>query len=153
MYNLGTRDTPLNRDILSIMLEQRRAQQKGYITLKEAAEISNYTPDYVGQLIRAGKIKGEQVYSNVAWVTTTDEIEAYLHNKNRSVGADEGVTALPAVKPYFKFGLYALIGLLAAVLLVLQYIFYVSLDRQFSHTIQDRVGVVEIIPNESLVYE
>ena len=41
-----------------------------YITLKEAAEISGYAPDYIGQLIRGGKLDGKQVFSNVAWVTT-----------------------------------------------------------------------------------
>lgn len=60
------------------MLEQRRAKEKGFLTLKEAAKIAGYTPDYVGQLIRAGKIRGEQVYCGVAWMTTREEIEAYL---------------------------------------------------------------------------
>ncbi|MEL6802432.1 MAG: hypothetical protein AAFO91_01445 [Bacteroidota bacterium] len=67
------------------MLEQRRAHKKGYITLREAADFAGYTPDYVGQLIRAGKIKGEQVYSGIAWVTTKKEVEAYLGNKSRTV--------------------------------------------------------------------
>lgn len=48
-----------------------------YISLKEAAEISGYAPDYIGQLIRKGKLPGKQVYSNVAWVTTEDAIRAY----------------------------------------------------------------------------
>ena len=65
------------------MLEQRRAKEKGYITLKEAAQVSGYTSDYVGQLIRAGKIKGEQVYSGVAWMTTKEELDSYRQHKNR----------------------------------------------------------------------
>lgn len=36
------------------------------ISLKEAARISGYAPDYIGQLIRKGKIAGKQVYYNVA---------------------------------------------------------------------------------------
>ena len=67
------------------MLEQRRAQKKGFITLREAADFAGYTPDYVGQLIRAGKIKGEQVYSGTAWMTTKEEIQYYLSNKQRTV--------------------------------------------------------------------
>ncbi len=63
------------------MLEQRRAQEKGYITLKEAAQLSGYSPDYIGQLIRQGKISGKQIYFNVAWVTTEDEIYRYLQEK------------------------------------------------------------------------
>lgn len=151
MYNLDTRDMPKNKHITSLMLEQRRAQQKGYITLKEAAEISNYSPDYVGQLIRAGKIKGEQVYSNVAWVTTADEIEAYLQNKNRSVQTT--ASDVTSSQPYFLYGLYGVIGVLAVVLLFLQYILYISFDRKVSSDMLERSAEVEIVANPALVYE
>jgi len=113
------------------MLEQRRAQEKGYITLKEAAAIANYSPDYVGQLIRAGKIKGEQVYSNVAWVTTAAEIEAYLQDKKRVV-ENEASTAEVLTHPAVTYSLYTIIAVIAAVLLVLQYILYVSIDARLS---------------------
>jgi hypothetical protein len=49
-----------------------------YITLKEAAEISGYAPDYIGQLIRSGKLAGKQIYYNVAWVTTETALHEYL---------------------------------------------------------------------------
>lgn len=64
------------------MLDARRAKQKGYITLKEAAEKSKYNSDYIGQLIRSGKIKGEQVYCSVAWVTTEAEVRRYEADQN-----------------------------------------------------------------------
>lgn len=67
------------------MLEQRRAKQQGYLTLKEAAEIAGYSSDYIGQLIRAGKIRGTQVYCGTAWMTTETEVKAYMQNKDRSV--------------------------------------------------------------------
>ncbi len=54
-----------------------------YITLKQAAEISGYSSDYIGQLIRQGKIDGKQIYFNVAWVTTEEEIHKYLGLKNQ----------------------------------------------------------------------
>jgi hypothetical protein len=57
-------------------------QFEGYITLKEAARISGYSADYIGQLIRKGKIKGRQVYTNIAWVTTEEDLRAYLSGKN-----------------------------------------------------------------------
>ncbi len=113
------------------MLEQRRAQEKGYITLKEAAAIANYSPDYVGQLIRAGKIKGEQVYSNVAWVTTEDEIHAYLSDKKRIVDNETTPTEV-LTHPAVTYSLYTVISIIAAVLLVLQYILYVSIDARLS---------------------
>lgn len=54
-----------------------------FINLKEAAAISGYAPDYVGQLIRDGKIIGQQVYSNIAWVTTEESIKNYLQKRRR----------------------------------------------------------------------
>ena len=67
--------------------EQKEA---GFITLKEASERFGYAPDYIGQLIRKGKIEGKQVYANLAWMTTAEAIEEYI-------AADKGgVKALPA---------------------------------------------------------
>src|SRR3989339_626066 len=50
---------------------------KNLISLKEAAKISGYSADYIGQLIRAGKIPGRQVYSNIAWMTTAKAVMDY----------------------------------------------------------------------------
>jgi hypothetical protein len=61
-------------------------QEKGLITLKEAASISGYSADYIGQLIRAGKISGKQVYTNITWMTTA---EAVMEYKNKGKAEDE----------------------------------------------------------------
>lgn len=127
------------------MLEQRRAQAQGYITLKEAATIADYTPDYVGQLIRAGKIKGKQVYSNVAWVTTEDEIRAYLANKGRTVAAERDVETDFLAHPVIKYSLYTLITAVAAVLLFLQYVLYVSIDARLSEWFVTSVNAAEVM--------
>jgi len=50
---------------------------KDLISLKDAAKISGYSPDYIGQLIRAGKISGKQVYCNVQWMTTAEAVMEY----------------------------------------------------------------------------
>ena len=52
-------------------------KQNKLITLKEAANITGYSSDYIGQLIRAGKIPGKQVYANIQWMTTVDAIKDY----------------------------------------------------------------------------
>jgi len=44
--------------------------KKKYLSLKEAAEISSYTSDYIGYLIRKGKIKGKEIYTGTSWLTT-----------------------------------------------------------------------------------
>lgn len=59
------------------------AKEKTFISLKEAAKMSGYSPDYVGQLIRGGKITGKQIFSNVAWVTTEDAILEYLQKEKK----------------------------------------------------------------------
>jgi hypothetical protein len=69
-------------------LEKINSKEK-YITLKEAALLSGYSSDYVGQLIREGKIAGKQVYYNIAWVTTRDEISRYLHLKEKGANPSE----------------------------------------------------------------
>jgi len=53
---------------------------KKYISLKEAAKISGYAPDYIGYLIRTGKIPGKIVYTGISWQTTA---QAVLDYKNR----------------------------------------------------------------------
>jgi hypothetical protein len=54
---------------------------KKLINLKEAAKISGYSADYIGQLIRAGKISGKQVYCNIAWMTTAEAVLNYKKNE------------------------------------------------------------------------
>lgn len=75
--------------------EEKRA---GYISLKEASERFGYSQDYLGQLIRKGKLDGKLVYSHVAWVTTPEAIQDYIvSNKNKKskkaqVGGDADFT-------------------------------------------------------------
>ncbi len=69
--------------------EQKEA---GFITLKEASERFGYAPDYIGQLIRKGKIEGKQVYANLAWMTTAEAIEDYIA-KDKGVAKAEPVKA------------------------------------------------------------
>jgi len=56
--------------------------EKKLITLKDAAKISGYSSDYIGQLIRAGKIPGKQIYTNITWVTTAEAVMEYKNNKH-----------------------------------------------------------------------
>ena len=58
-------------------------EQKKYITLREAAKISGYAPDYIGQLIRSGKLPGKEVYCNTAWLTTEEAIASYKKDRKK----------------------------------------------------------------------
>jgi len=126
------------------MLDQRRAEEKGYITLKEAAKIANYTPDYVGQLIRGGKIRGEQVYANVAWVTTEEEVSAYLKDKGRTVD-NNAPTEFGTIQLLSSYFLYTLIALCAVALLFMQYVLYVSIDTGIQNTYISKAADVKLI--------
>jgi len=63
--------------------------EKNLISLKEASELTGYSADYIGQLIRQGKIRGKQVYTNIAWMTTAEEVLAY---KNKGKKKQEKTT-------------------------------------------------------------
>ena len=54
-----------------------------YISLKQAAKISGYAPDYIGWLIRNGKIKGRKVYSDFSWQTTEKALRNYQKNNKK----------------------------------------------------------------------
>lgn len=118
-------------------------QKEGYITLKEAASISGYSPDYVGQLIRKGRIEGKQVYANVAWMTTRGALEEYLASE-RARGKSASADPLPIYERALalcardegsravRFILTAIASAAVLALLVEFYILSVSIDRRLS---------------------
>jgi hypothetical protein len=105
-----------------------------YLTLKEAATLTEYTPDYIGQLIRAGKIKGEQVYTSVSWVTTEKAVRDYMESKGKSEQAHEREHSLRTVHDYMRITLYGVIGCLVCFLLILVYILSVGVDRAMTQS-------------------
>lgn len=115
-------------------------QFDGYITLKEAAKISGYSADYIGQLIRKGKIRGRQVYTNIAWVTTEEDLRAYLsgqglkEKKEKQLPAFLGRTLSHSGWPMRLMRLFLWFALAFAVFsaLVLFYALVTSSDRAVS---------------------
>ena len=67
--------------------------EKNLISLKDASKISGYSSDYIGQLIRAGKIPGKQVYTNISWMTTARAVLDYKENseKNKNKKEEKGL--------------------------------------------------------------
>jgi hypothetical protein len=55
-----------------------------WISLEEATRISGYHPDYIGWLIRKGKIKGRKIYSDYSWLTTKESIKKYQRELEKS---------------------------------------------------------------------
>ncbi len=106
-----------------------------YLTLKEAAALSDYSADYIGQLIRQGKLEGFQVYTNVSWVTTEKALREYVDSRGKR---DESETDLwpwqRNPQAYVRGGLYVVIGCLVCVLLAFMYILAVGLDHKVSES-------------------
>lgn len=58
-------------------------EEENWISLKEAAKISGYSSDYIGELIRKGKIPGKQVICRIAWMTTKEAILEYKEKQQK----------------------------------------------------------------------
>lgn len=116
-----------------------------YISLKEAAELSGYSPDYVGQLIRGGKLPGKQIFTNVSWVTTEDAVLDYIERNSKGEGSSaflgwrEIVASLIDFEMLYKIVLGGAIALLAVLILLFFYIFSVSIDRNIDRTYEQQI--------------
>lgn len=137
---------------------KRDNKKSKHLSLKEASKISGYSSDYIGQLIREGKISGKQVYTAVSWVTTEEALKEYMEKtqkskKERGVG-EKAVDKLQQtgrrimldikMAKFFKGALYASIGFLTAFILFLFYVASVSIDHKLE---QNAVNKAQINTN------
>jgi hypothetical protein len=134
---LGCRD--VRKDNFSGVEMSSMAEKDEYISLKEAAEMTGYTPDYIGQLIRSGKISGKQVYLNVAWMTTREALIDYIENKTRKPKettfverAQSAILSPHTLVRIYTFVAWGISGLLVVAILGIGYIFAVSIDHEIS---------------------
>src|SRR3989344_3242721 len=118
--------------------EQKKA---GFITLKEASERFGYAPDYIGQLIRKGKLEGRQVYANMAWMTTPEALEEYIAKEKGAGKAEKEKFTLDRLmdtvfgkklNKVLVWMLYGALGFLAAFLLVLFYVLSILLEHHLN---------------------
>ena len=133
-------------------------EEKNLISLKEAAEISGYSADYIGQLIRAGKIPGKQIYTNITWMTTA---EAVLAHKSRGKNGKKESMADKAIKRKRLFGMQ--ISILKLILqnfkaaMPLVIIIFVSLILLFSYlfhlALTDNGGMLDKLPGDKAAEE
>lgn len=140
--------------------EQKKA---GFITLKEASERFGYSPDYIGQLIRKGKLEGKQVYANVAWMTTPEAMEEYLAKEKRTgKGGEKEKTAWTQERVMqalldrdgtrvLSFVLYVILVILSISLIMLFYFLSVALDHRMQERAKARL--IEKAPMVSLKSE
>ncbi|MFP4539731.1 MAG: helix-turn-helix domain-containing protein [Candidatus Paceibacterota bacterium] len=99
-----------------------------YITLKEAAQMSGYSSDYVGQLIRAGKISGKRVYANPVWMTTEKDLMEYLEaNNGTRVNKSKGQGRLATTFRFWKTKIRSEMELMKLYKGILYFIIFISL--------------------------
>lgn len=141
-------------------------KEKKYISLKEAAKISGYAPDYVGQLIRNGKIPGKQVYCNIAWVTTEEAVHAY-----KKEGKKEGkqpffelekeirgkvrklimsMNSETKMASALKIGLFGITAISVSASLVLALLLLMSIGRRFEN---QRLETESSMPRQATILE
>jgi hypothetical protein len=106
-------------------------KEKEYLSLKEASELTGYSSDYVGQLIRSGKIEGKQVYSHVSWVTTKDALDAYMNKNGKVPRTPVKYTGDPYARATRLFSVMTKTVLAVSLCLVLflGYVLAVAVDR------------------------
>lgn len=110
-----------------------------YLTLKQASERFGYSPDYIGQLIRKGKIEGKQIVANVAWVTTEAAMRDYIAG-NTSLSA---VSARPPfAERFFSPRVVALLTWLLRIVTILLVLSGLLVFYFLSITIDDHLARV-----------
>ena len=82
------------------------------ISLKKAAEISGYTQDYLGSLIREKKLKGKRIGRN--WFTTEEALRRYLSTK-KFLPVREFLLLKAHPKLIFSFALIIIIAIIIGV--------------------------------------
>ena len=116
--------------------------------------MSGYTPDYLGQLIRKGKLSGKQIYLNVAWVTTETALKEYMAKQGASA-KDAGFmqrtraavrtwlvahTSIPALIRLARNIIYLFIALVVLFIVFLFYAFGANVSRSLNQKPYDHAG-------------
>ncbi len=75
-------------------MDELQISGRRYISSRRLAKENGYTADYLGQLIRGGKISGQKV--GRAWYVDAESFEAYLGKEGAPLRAE---TSAPAPEP------------------------------------------------------
>ncbi|OGG40169.1 hypothetical protein A3A21_00740 [Candidatus Jorgensenbacteria bacterium RIFCSPLOWO2_01_FULL_45_25b] len=145
---------------------KKKKQASEYISLKDAAKISGYAPDYVGQLIRKGKLPGKRVYCNVAWMTTEEAVEEYIKSskqkkEEKASFKEKSFATIRQLRlrmvsetkmaTLAKSALYGVVVLSVSISLILFYILSITIDKKIEKsalksTKENRASLVENLP-------
>lgn len=113
-------------------MDQNGTGGEKLITLKQAAELTGYAPDYVGQLIRKGRLYGKQVYRDVVWMTTEKAVQDYINGENSVQKAKTNFLTARVFK-ILSWALYGVLGILIIFFIYISYVGAVSWDERVTH--------------------
>ncbi len=139
--HLDTRDMAKNIDFQKIA---EKDIPLGYLTLKEAADRTEYTPDYIGQLIRTGKIEGKQVYSSVAWIANENSLKSYLAARGKKTSFENESSPFQQLPEYLRPLLYVVIVASIVFIVLLLHVLSVAMDKALSRSYEETPHVSTI---------
>lgn len=145
--HLDPRDMAKNKDF------QKNAEMDiplGYLTLKEAADKTEYTPDYIGQLIRAGKIEGKQVYSSVAWIANENSLKQYLAARGKETTFEVESSPFEQLPEYLRPLLYLIIVASIVFIVLLLHVLSVAIDKALSRSYEEKPHAVMVNNDQPL---
>ncbi len=137
--------------ISRVEIARNMAKNDDFITLKEAAELSGYSADYVGQLIRQGKIPGKQIFSNVAWMTTEVAVREYIAQKGKVSNSRYGAytrfkelySSPEKVVALARVLLWGAIVVFSVATLLLLFVFAIGIDQRLEDRSLHYMGYAE----------
>jgi hypothetical protein len=120
------------------------SREPDYISLREAAQITGYSPDYIGQLIRAGKLHGKQVFSNVAWMTTKSALEEYAQKDRKQEKVEKKGWSLKkysidSLTNLYTYGMWGVAGILGLCIVGMLYVLAVSIDNKIEKRYLEKI--------------
>ena len=116
---------------------------KKVISLNKAAQISGYSQDYLGFLIRSGELKGEKV--GRSWFTTKESIDNYLFKKKikQNKFAFREFLSKKRLQNIF----------LLSIVFVVMVLFIVSKTEKKNLSISDGTHSVVILDSEAIAFD
>jgi hypothetical protein len=145
--HLDTRDMAKNKDFIK---NSEIDIPLGFLTLKEAADKTDYTPDYIGQLIRAGKIEGKQIYSSVAWVANEHSLKQYLEARGKDMSFDTDISAFEQLPEYMRPLLYLVIAASVVFIVILLHVLSVAVDHALSRSYEETSRPITVSNDQPL---
>ena len=128
---------------IPLFINTKMENLKKVISLNKAAQISGYSQDYLGFLIRSGELKGEKM--GRSWFTTKESIDNYLFKKKikQNKFAFREFLSKKRLQNIFLF----------SIVFVFMILFIVSKTEKKNLSISDGTHSVVILDSEEIAFD